>query len=125
MAMGMTYIQFWEDDPRIATAYRKADEIQRKRRNQELWLEGIYMSHALNAVVGNMFRKGSKAEYPNEPIPITVAEQEERKEREQKAKMERLKSAFTAKALQMNARMGGTQNDTGSKTGSAGSSAGS
>lgn len=125
MAMGMSYVQFWEEDPRIAVFYRKADEIQRKRRNQELWLEGIYMSHALNATVGNMFRKGNKEEYPNEPIPITVAEQAERKEREQKARMERLKAAFTAKALQMNARMGGTQNaDTGSKTGSSTGSVG-
>jgi len=121
----MTYSQFWEDDPHIAVAFRRADDIQRKRRNQELWLQGIYVSHALNATVGNMFRKGSKAEYPNEPIPITVAEQEERKEREQKAKIERMKAAFTARALQMNAKMGGTQNDTGSKTGNAGGSAGS
>ena len=82
--------------------------IRRRRRNEELWLEGIYMAEALRATVGNMFSKGNKHEYPSEPFPITAVEQQERREREEKAKMERIKSLFTARALSVNAKLGGS-----------------
>lgn len=106
--MGMTYEQFWDGEPLLAAAYRQADMIRRRRRNEELWLEGIYMAEALSATVGNMFTKGTKHEYPSEPFPITAAEQQERREREEKAKMDRIKSLFTARALSVNAKLGGS-----------------
>jgi len=107
LAMGMTYDLFWNGDPALAKAYRTADSIRRRRRNEELWLEGMYTAEALSATVGNMFSKGTKHQYPSEPFPITAEEQQERREREERARMERIKAAFTAKALTVNARMGG------------------
>lgn len=107
LSMGMTYEQFWDGDPNLVKAYRAADHIRRRRRNEELWLEGIYMVEALSSTVGNMFSKGAKHQYPNEPFPITLEEQQERKEREQRARMERIKAAFTAKALVVNTKIGG------------------
>ena len=103
----MTYELFWEASPEVAIAYRRADEIKRKRLNQELWLGGLYMREALTATVGNMFSKGMKHEYPTEPFALSEAEQQERQEREQKARMERIKASFTARALNVNAKMGG------------------
>ena len=108
MAMGMTYDQFWDGDAMMAKSFREADMIRRRRRNEELWLEGIYTAEALRATVGNMFEKGTKHQYPSEPFPITAAEQQERREREEKAKMERIKSLFTARALSVNAKLGGS-----------------
>lgn len=107
----MTYDQFWDGAPELARSYRRADEIYRKRQNELLWLGGIYTAEALASTVGNMFTKGSKHQYPAEPIPITQEEQRIRKEREQKAKMERIKAAFTARALGVNARMGVKNHD--------------
>ena len=101
----MSYELFWEAEPQVAAAFRRADEIKRRRTNQELWLNGVYMREALASTVGNMFSKGSKHEYPSEPIAITVAEQEERQERLQKAKMEKIKASFMARALSVNANM--------------------
>lgn len=105
--MGMTYEQFWFDDPKIAMYYRKADERRLQHENMLLWLQGIYVAEALQATVGNMFTKGQKFQYPSEPKPITQADIEARKEREEKAKIERIKAAFTARALAMNTRLGG------------------
>ena len=107
LAMGMTWTQFWVDEPELAIAYRKAEMIRKRRRNEELWLEGIYMAEALCATVGNMFAKGQKHSYPAEPFPLTADEQQERREREEKARMERMKAAFIAKSLQMNTKLGG------------------
>jgi hypothetical protein len=55
------------------------------------------------STIGNAFSK-SKFEYPSEPKPITRAEVEARKEREQRLKMERIKAKFTARALAINAQ---------------------
>jgi hypothetical protein len=109
LVMGMTPEQFWEGSPELAIGFRRADEIRRRRMNEELWLQGIYVAEALNATVGNMFSKGNKNKYPSEPMPLTEDEQRERREREQKAKMDRIKAAFTAKALNMNAKIGGAK----------------
>ena len=111
LAIGMSYEQFWEGDPALARAYRKAEKIRHSRMNEQLWLTGIYVAEALSATVGNMFSKGNKHKYPSEPLPITEEQQRERREREQKAKMERLKAAFTTKALGVNARMGAKAHD--------------
>ena len=107
LAMGMTWTQFWIDEPELVIAYRKAEMIRKRRKNEELWLEGIYMAEALSATVGNMFSKGQKHPYPAEPLPLTEEEQQERREREEKARMERMKAAFIAKSLQMNTKLGG------------------
>lgn len=111
LAMGMTWTQFWIDEPELAVAYRKAEAIRKRRKNEELWLEGVYVAEALSATVGNMFSKGQKHQYPAEPFPLTADEQQERREREEKARMERMKAAFIARSLQMNTRLGGKPND--------------
>jgi hypothetical protein len=111
LAMGMTWAQFWLDEPVLAKAYRRADMIRRRRKNEELWLQGIYVAEALSATVGNMFAKGQKHPYPAEPLPLTADEQQERREREEKARMERMKAAFIAKSLQVNTRLGGIPHD--------------
>ena len=105
--MGMTYEQFWDGEPKMAAAYRRADQLRRKRENEKLWLAGMYTAEALASTVGNMFSKGQKHKYPAEPFPVTEEEAKERREREQKAKMERIKAAFTAKALSVNSRLEG------------------
>lgn len=109
--MGMTWTQFWVDEPELAVAYRKAEMIRKRRKNEELWLQGIYVAEALNATVGNMFNKGQKNQYPDEPLPITADEQQERREREERNRMERMKAAFIARSLQMNSKLGGKPND--------------
>jgi hypothetical protein len=111
LAMGMTWTQFWIEEPELAVAYRKADRMRKRRTNEELWLQGVYFAEALNATVGNMFSKGNKNQYPAEPFPITVEEQQERREREERARMERMKAAFIAKSLQVNTKLGGKPND--------------
>lgn len=114
--MGMTWSQFWLDDPKLTIAYRKAEMIRKRRKNEELWLEGIYMAEALHSTVGNMFSKGEKHSYPVEPYPLTEDEQQERREREEKARMERMKAAFIARSLQVNTKLGGKPDDNSGET---------
>jgi hypothetical protein len=122
--MGMTWTQFWIDEPELAVAYRKSEMIRKRRRNEELWLQGMYVAEALSATVGNMFTKGDKHSYPAEPYPITEDEQRERREREEKARMERMKAAFIVRSLQVNTKLGGMHRDECGEKSGAGSLAG-
>ena len=106
MSIGMTYDEFWNQDVRLVETYRKAMELRDRRRNQELWLQGMYIYEAL-CDASPLFRFSMKGEtikpepYVKEPYPITPAEAREREERAARAEEERLKAEFARFAEQI------------------------
>ena len=86
LSIGMTYEQFWDGDPYLAKYYRQADELHIERRNQELWLQGLYVYEAMcdvAPIMHAMAKKGTKARpYPEQPYAIT--EKQRRREIEEK-----------------------------------------
>jgi hypothetical protein len=103
MSIGMSYDEFWNQDVTLVRAYRQADDLRRRRQNEMLWMQGIYMRDALLCTVGNMFSgKGSAPiEYPKEPYPVTSAQIAEKKEAERRSMEERMKADFMALAARM------------------------
>jgi hypothetical protein len=97
----MSYDDFWNGDVEMVKAYRKANELRDKRKNQDMWIQGRYFYDALCAA-SPLYRFSMKKgiikpePYTSEPYPITEAELREREEREAKAREERLKVEFTA-----------------------------
>ena len=86
MLYGMSYDEYWFGDPWIVRAYAQYHLLKRRQRNEELWLEGIYMAHAFQTVLGNAFGKRN-LKYLEKPLDIfekTEAEkqQEIRQERQ-------------------------------------------
>ena len=88
--MGVPYDTFWYGDPSCLKYYEEAYLKQRKIRNEEAWMQGVYNFAAHQTSLGNAFRgKGhSPVQYMNEPIaffPKTEQELqiEERKKKEQ------------------------------------------
>lgn len=110
MSIGMSYHDFWYGDVSMVEAYRKADELREKRRNQELWLQGMYFYEALcdaSPLFRFSMKKGTvKPEpYAKEPYPITAAEAREREERQAREKELRFKAEFAAFAERMRKQM--------------------
>jgi hypothetical protein len=110
MSIGMTYDEFWNQDVSLVEVYRKAQELRDKRRNQELWMQGLYIYEALcdaSPLFRFTMKKGTiKPEpYIKEPYPITAEEVREREEREARKKEERLKAEFAVFAERMRAKM--------------------
>jgi hypothetical protein len=103
MSIGMTYDEFWNQDVTMVRAFRKADELKRRRQNEILWMQGLYIREALRSTVGNMFsgKGATPIEYPEEPYPVTVDQVEEKKERERKSMEERMKADLLAMATRM------------------------
>ena len=110
MSIGMTYDEFWNQDVSMVEIYRKAAELRDKRRNQELWLQGMYIYEAL-CDASPLFRFSMKKgvvkpePYVKEPYPITASEVKEREEREARLKEERLKMEFALFAEQLRKKM--------------------
>lgn len=110
MAIGMTYDEFWNQDVTLVRVYRKADELKRKRQNEFLWIQGMYVYEALcdaSPLFRFSMKKGQiKPEpYVKEPYPITESEAREREVRELLMKEERLKAEFALFAERMRKQM--------------------
>ncbi len=84
--MGMTTEGFWEQDPSLCKAYRKAYEMRREQEfekmNYQAWLQGRYIYDALCAVhplYHTFAKKGTQAApYYDEPIKFYKSEEEKR-----------------------------------------------
>lgn len=101
MAMGMSYTEFWDGPPAVATAYRKAYRLRREAENEQAWLQGLYTYDAFAVTLANAFRsKGAKLQrYMEKPIdifPLTEAEKQ-RREREEIKKLESAMKAMARK----------------------------
>lgn len=110
MSIGMTYDEFWNQDVCLVEVYRKAAELRDRRRNQELWLQGMYIYEAL-CDASPLFRFTMKSgtikpePYAKEPYPITEAEVREREERKRREEEERFKAEFAAYAERLRKKM--------------------
>lgn len=101
MNIGMTYKEFWEEDPTIAKDYLKAFKIKQKNeiRNKEweIWKQGMYVYEALIDVspILHAFSKAKKPlPYPEKPYGLEENKDEEKDEvtKEQQKENERLKA---------------------------------
>ena len=100
IAMGMSYQQYWEEDPTIAKYYLKAYKIEEERTEWMLWKLGVYGYEALcdvSPVLHAFAKKGTKPlPFADKPLFIdnsvmeTAKEKQEKEEKE--AKNERLKA---------------------------------
>ena len=62
----------------MAHAYKEKYKLERKQRNEEMWINGMYQLSALSVALNNAFNK-RKIEYIKEPFeifPKTEAEKE-------------------------------------------------
>lgn len=101
LSLGMTYDQYWNDNPLLVIAYRKAEDIRSHRRNWEMWMEGMYTYDAIRRLIPslNMWKPKEPIEYMEEPYPLTKKEYEDRIRREEKRKQDEIKDKMMAFAM--------------------------
>lgn len=89
MAIGMTYQEYWYEDCWLSEYYLKAYKIKQEQKNQELWLQGVYIYEALidvSPILHPFSKKGTKPlEYPKKPYSLF----EDKKEKEEEIEIER------------------------------------
>lgn len=95
LSIGMSYEDYWYGDCTLVKYYREADKINKERKNQELWLQGLYFYQALASSLGMFTDEGSQP-YLDSPIPLTEKDAEDRKEQEEKLKYEQNMATMNA-----------------------------
>jgi hypothetical protein len=96
----MSYEQFWDGDVDMVKTYRVAAELKDKRRNQELWLQGMYIYEALccvSPVLRAFAKKNTKPiPYPKEPYAVNKQQKVRSEENAEKRTMEKGKAMLMA-----------------------------
>ncbi len=105
LAIGMTYDQYWNDDCQLVKYYRKAHKLKNEQKNQELWLQGLYIYDALCAVAPVLHafaKRGTKPlPYTEKPYPLTKKGVNEERKAQEKANRQKAKVFFEAWAARL------------------------
>lgn len=107
----MTYEQFWEQDSWLVKYYRKAYELRREEMNWQAWLQGMYIYEAISdiaPVLHPFAKKGTRArKYSEKPYEFKKPEKKntslDDKDREARAKSEKIKAMMMSAMNQNNA----------------------
>lgn len=106
LSIGMSNDLFWDGDCRLTICYREADEIKQRRRNQDLWLQGMYFYEALcdvSPILQGFAKKGTKPiPYSAEPYAITKKQVDEKRERQEQLRYDKTKAKMAAWAAKAN-----------------------
>ena len=72
LAIGMSLDEYWCASPNLVKFYRNAHRLKAEKKNQELWLQGLYIYNAFSVVLANAFRKkGARTHsYLDKPLDI-------------------------------------------------------
>ena len=111
LSIGMTPEQYWDGDPEWARAFRKADELRMERKNQELWLQGMYFYEAIcdaSPILHDFAKRGTKPHpYADKPYPISEKQHKRNKADAEKAKFDKGKKLMEAFMKANNSRFKG------------------
>lgn len=111
LSIGMTYEQYWDGDCSLVKYYRKAEELRNEKRNQELWLQGMYIYEALcdvSPVLHAFAKSGAKPiPYSSRPYAINEKQIQEAREEKERALVEKGKRFMEALMQSNNKRFEG------------------
>lgn len=110
LAIGMTHEQYWDGDCTLVKYYRKAEELREKKRNQELWLQGMYVYEAIcdaSPILHAFAKKGAKPHpYPTKPYALTIEQIKQENEEKARKLAEKGKRFMEAMMHSTNKRFG-------------------
>lgn len=101
---GMTWEQYWNGDPWMVVAFAEAHKLRIQQRNEELWMQGLYVHDAFAVVLSNAFaQKGSvPKKYLEKPLDI-FPKTEEEKEAEEERELRKMVKQLNAWEKRFNA----------------------
>lgn len=101
MSYGMTYDEFWHGSPYLVKFYREAKKISIRQKDEEMWMQGVYIYDALcrvSPILHAFSKSGTKPlPYPDKPYLSTVEEKAKAEDEEKMVEAERLKAQILFK----------------------------
>lgn len=90
MSYGMSYDEFWHGDAYMTRFYREAYKIKIRQKDEELWMQGMYIYEALckvSPILHAFSKKGAKPlPYSEKPYLSDVSSLKTEEEKEQEVK---------------------------------------
>ena len=94
MSYGMTYDEFWYDDFYKCKYYREYHKIKVKQKDEEMWIQGMYIYEALcdvSPILHAFSKKGTKPlPYTDKPYMKTTPSLQTEEDKKQEAENARL-----------------------------------
>lgn len=90
MSYGMSYDEYWHSSPYRARFYLQAHKQKIKQKDEEMWMQGMYIYEALcdvSPILHAFSKNGTKPlQYSNSPYLSKVSELQTKQEKEQEKK---------------------------------------
>jgi CRISPR/Cas system-associated exonuclease Cas4 (RecB family) len=87
----MSYDEFMNKDPYLVKIYMQKHLLDIEAKNEELWLQGLYIHNAVGVCIANALSK-KKQKYIEKPIRITPESEEEKEVRIEKERQKFINS---------------------------------
>lgn len=86
MSYGMSYDEYWHSSPYRAKFYLEAHKLKIKQKDEEMWMQGMYIYEALcdvSPILHAFSKKGTKPlPYSNRPYTASVQELQTKEDKE-------------------------------------------
>lgn len=102
ISWGMTWDEFWYESIDRLQAYWQANQFSIERRNQELWLQGLYIRSAVASCLDKKFK------YPEKPQRVTEMTDAEA-DAESKRKLDHMRDVLNEHKRRWDARNKGVE----------------
>lgn len=94
MSFGMTYDEFWYGEPYRTKFYRESYKLKVKQKDEELWIQGMYIYEALckvSPILHAFSKKGTKPlPYSEHPYTYDAPEYKTEEEKQKEIENQRL-----------------------------------
>ena len=102
ISWGMTWDEFWYESLDRLQAYWQANQFGIERRNQELWLQGLYIRSAVASCMDKKFK------YPEKPQRITAMTEDEQAA-EDRRKIDHMRAVLAERKRRWDAKHKGVE----------------
>lgn len=96
MSYGMSYDEYWHSSPYRAKFYLQAHKQKIKQKDEEMWMQGMYIYEALcdvSPILHAFSKKGTKPlQYRSKPMSEEIKDMKTEKEKDIEIQNERLKA---------------------------------
>lgn len=90
MSYGMSYDEYWHSSPYRAKFYLEAHKLKIKQKDEEMWMQGMYIYEALcdvSPILHAFSKKGTKPlPYSNRPYSASIKELQTNEDKEKEKK---------------------------------------
>lgn len=105
LSIGMSYDDYWNGDCAMVKYYRDKAQYELEEKNRVLWLQGMYLYETLlrlSPALKPFVKNPTPERYMEEPYPISIKTDEEKKKAKEEQQMQNGLNFFTALATNIN-----------------------